>query len=164
MKKTIMLFCLTCFFCSLFGQEVLVLTKKENGKEKIIKQGKKIKIFTNTGSVYSDFFILKNDSIIISEKKFAINDIEMIGYKSTNMDVLGGFLAVGGGIGTIFSSIVTIGIAKSGWLELELIPICILANFVAISATTIGILMFANEPCYKKTKWKYSTRSYLATT
>lgn len=83
---------------------------------------------------------------------------------STNMDVLGGFLAVGGGIGTIFSSIVTIGIAKSGWLELELIPICILANFVAISTTTIGILMFANEPCYKKTKWKYSTRSYLATT
>jgi len=163
MKKTIMLFCLTCFFCSLFGQEVLVLTKKENGKEKIIKQGKKIKIFTNTGSVYSDFFILKNDSIIISEKKFAINDIEMIGYKSTEMDVLGGVLTVSGGVVTILSSIVTIGFAQAGWYGLKLSPFTILASFVAISTTTAGILKFAHEPYFKKTKWKYSTRNYFAT-
>lgn len=52
MKRILLLFCIICFCSTVFGQE-LVLTKTKNGKEKIVKQGKKIKVWTNTGDIYN---------------------------------------------------------------------------------------------------------------
>ncbi len=147
-----MLFCLTCFFSTLFGQNVLVFTNKKNGKEKIIKQGKKIKIFTKSDSVYKGFFTIKNDSLSIIDKKFSLDDIEMIRKVSTEAKVIGGALTVVGGLASIFLVATTI---QMGYYGVYLYTL----DYLVILVATKGILMLTKGISYKKPKWDYSVRT-----
>lgn len=157
MKKTIMLFCLTCLFCSLFGQEVLVLTKKENGKEKIINQNEKIRIKTNSGNVYRGYFILKNDTItLLGEGKISIYNVKKIDKCQSGFKSLTATFALSTGASTLLLSSIGMQIiaesVKMELLSILLNPVIILPAFLTIT----GIIMLTPGPHYKKDKWNYS--------
>ena len=160
MKKTIMLFCLTCLFFNLFGQEVLVLTKKENGKEKIINQNEKIRIKTNSGNVYKGYFTIKNDTLtILGEGKIYIQDIKMIVKKSAGKKGFIGSLAVITGVSAL--AINSIGFALiNEAMPLELVHVISHpVIFIPAIVTVTGIVLLSSEPHFKKDKWDYSVRT-----
>jgi hypothetical protein len=143
----------------LSGQE-LVLTKNKSGKEKIIKQGKKIKVWTNAGVVYKGFFSLKNDSIVFpGEGIIAIKDIKMIAKKTTGVKIAGGSLTGIGGITTIGLGIATIQmLAEGGFATLGLIFVVPL-EAISVGVTITGVTILKNGRRFKKKKWDYSIRN-----
>ena len=159
MKRILLLFCIICFCSTVFGQE-LVLTKTKNGKEKNVKQGKKIKVWTNTGDIYKGFFTIKNDSLLIpGEGTISINDIEMIGKKSMGLVIAGGALAGIGGFATFGMGIATVNILIDGGLALLALIVAIPMDAIAITVGTTGVIILTNGRKFKKTKWDYAIRN-----
>lgn len=160
MKKTIMLFCLTCLFFNLFGQEVLVLTKKENRKEKIITQNEKIRIKTNSGNVYKGYFTIKRDTLtLLGEGKISIHNVKMIAICQTEKESLIGSFAVTTGAYTLLLSSMGMQLIvesiKMNFFSILTHPIIILPIFI----TTAGIIILSKGKNYKNSEWDYVVRN-----
>ncbi len=152
--STMLIFCLSITAYS--QNEVLVLTKKKSGKEKTIEQGKRIKIWTNTGKTYKGPFAIKDDSLIIADKAaVSINDVEMISRKSTGKKVLGGSLALGGAfVGAGFISLTSTLIDTGGWSAL-LIPVSVTLATGGVLIATTGVILLTTGKKYKEKKWDF---------
>jgi hypothetical protein len=152
-----LIFCLN--IASYSQNDALILTKKKNGKDKTIEQGKKIKIWTNTGEVYKGNFIIKEDSLVILRQGcVSINDIEMMSKKSTGIKILGGSLAGIGGITSVVFGIATAEILKTGGLAIIALIVFLPIEAVAILVTTTGVMMLATGKKFYKTKWNYEIK------
>lgn len=159
MKKFALVFVLLCFSSSFFAQDVLVLTKKKNGKEKIISHNNKIKIWTNSGGEYKGYYTLHEDSLtILNEETISLEDIEMIGSKSTGVNIAGGSLAGLGGFAIIGLSITMVQVLSDGGLATKLLVILIPSEVFAILITTAGVIMLKTGKKFKKDKWNYSIK------
>jgi hypothetical protein len=159
MKKLALVFALLCFSSSFFAQEVLVLTKKKNGKEKTISLNNKIKLRTNSGEEFKGLFTLHEDSLtIVDEGTISLQDIEMISCKSTGVKIAGGSLAGFGGFAIIGLSISIVQALSDGALGTTLLVILIPTEIVAILITTAGVVMLTRGKKFKKDKWNYSIK------
>jgi hypothetical protein len=152
-----LIFCLN--IASYSQNDALILTKKKNGKDKTIKQGKKIKIWTNAGEVYKGNFLIKEDSLVILRQGcVAINDIVMVSKKSTGIKILGGSLAGIGGITSVAFGIVTADIINTGGFAMVALIIVLPIEAVAILGTTTGVIVLTTGKKFKKTKWNYEIK------
>ncbi len=110
-------FSLTFILSSYCQDQVLLLTKKKNQKEKTVEEGRKIKVYANDGSVHHDRFHAISDSLIVLESDtVSLSEIEKIRTKSTASKVVGGIFAGSGGIVTIFGSMLLIEMVSEGGL------------------------------------------------
>ncbi len=152
---TILLFSINTAYCQ---NDVLVLTKNSTGKEKTINQGKKIKIWTNTGETYRGAFSLKADSVVIQDKCcIALNDIVAISTKHAGSYLLGGAVT---GSGLIFSALagtlIALIVDAGGFAYYGMILAAPIA-LGAILVTTTGVLIFAHGAKHKSSSWSYGT-------
>ena len=141
--------------------EVLILTKKKNGKYKTLEQGKKIKIWTNTGEVYKGNFTIKEDSIVIlGQGCVSLNDIEIISKNSTGRKILGGLIAVYGGfISAAFGYAAMIGVVSLQEGFTILAPITLVSSIAVTSIViTKGVKTLTTGKKFKKTKWNYEIK------
>ncbi|MBI9039205.1 MAG: hypothetical protein JEY97_13810 [Bacteroidales bacterium] len=154
----ILIFCLNIE--SISQNEVLILTKKRNGKVKTIKQGKRIKVFTNTGEVYKGKFTIKEDSLVIRGKScVSINDVEIISKNSKGRKILGSLIVVFGGFISLTFGYGAIYAVVSGGGGPFLFSIALVSAIsVPIFVVTKGVQMHTTGRKFKKTKWKYEIK------
>lgn len=159
MKITTLLIVLICFLSTLYGQKALVLTKKRNGKEKIISNKAKLKVWTKSGNVYKGFYTIKRDSLCIADTHtISLDNIETIGKKGLGLNILGGGLSGIGGFATFGLGIATYNILSEGGLTLLALIVAVPMDIVAVSVTTTGVLMLLNGRRFNSIKWSYGIK------
>jgi hypothetical protein len=161
--KTILISFLTVFCLATFSysqNEVLTLTKKKTGKEKILVQGKKIKIYTDDGKMMKGYFSIKGDSIVILSKGVAsVENIVQINRISLGQKLVGGTLtALGGGV-SLIGAVGIAEIVKDGGFAI--IALVVLAPLEAVSILTAagGVIILVGGKRYKSTKWDYKIKT-----
>lgn len=93
--------------CALFAQtQAVKLTKVSNGKEVIIEENKRVKLQTVDGRKVTGRLQIKNNTIMVDEEAFAMEDIASLKRNSLLLSILGSsfFAYVGGitiGLGTL---------------------------------------------------------------
>jgi hypothetical protein len=142
-----------------FGQsEVLVLTKIKNNKQKIVKEGKRIKVHTVHGyNLHGDFQILDDKHIAIGRDTLALFEIDKIKVKSRESIIIGGVLT-GGGVATIIGGSVMLYQTKTmdEWTALFPTIFGILLIGAGVLPIGPGVLLLLIGHQYKREKWKYS--------
>jgi hypothetical protein len=163
MKSLILITLLSLFFVfSCYGQDkVLLLTKKKNQKEKTIEEGRKMKVYTNKGSVFHERFHVISDSLIVLKNDtVALSEIEKIRSKSTASKVVGGIFAGSGGIVTIFGSMILIEMVSEGGLTAlvgMILGVPVTATGVIVATT--GALFLTIGKKYKQNKWEFRIKN-----
>ena len=120
-----------------FGQnEVLVLKKKSNDKEKLVQEGRKIKIITSDKQKIEGNFDIQNDSILICNgDSLSLSEIEIIRTKSHATKIIGSSVAGIGAFTTTGGALIVITTFAKGGLA----PI--VGVFLGIPITTIGVIV-----------------------
>ena len=160
--KTLLILIAFCFSIITYGQnEVLVLTKTKNGKERIIEQNKKIKVLTIYGNVYKGRFQINGDSIVIPEEaSIALDEISMINRIPLGLRIAGGGIAGLGGLATVGLGIIIVELLAEGSLFAVIMAIFVVPPAAAaILVTATGVILIVSGKKYKKIKWNYEIRN-----
>lgn len=111
MKKTIMMFFSLLVVNLLFAQErAIKITNEISGKERIIKENKRIRFTTVDGQKVSGRFMIEEESIIIREERFELTNIQKIKRNPLSLSIATDVVLIGVGTVTIF-----VGIASAAW-------------------------------------------------
>ncbi|GEM_PF-1309414 len=141
--------------------EVLMLKKKNTGKEKVIHEGKRIKVRTVTGlTVKGRLGITAGDSIALNQDTMALSQIERIRTKSA------GSLAVGSVVTGAGALMTTGGAVIFAQSLSQNVMILIIYGFIIGGAmmtygtilTASGILILTIGKKYHSSKWDFQIR------
>jgi hypothetical protein len=141
-----------------YGQDDQLLLKKKNShKEKVLTEGKSIRIITMEKQTLKGRFEIISDSLLtIAGDTVATNEIQRIRTKSLGGKITGGILSGGGGIITTFGAIIIITtFSAEGLAPLVGILIGIPLTGVGIVIATTGVLVLSIGKNYRHTKWNY---------
>ena len=142
-----------------YGQNnELILKKEKNNKEKIIREGKKIKVITfNDQKIAGSFEICGDSVLIIKKDSLLLSEIKIIRTISLASKISGGTLAGVGGIFTLGGALLTIkGFADGGLAVIGAVFLGIPITTVGIIVITTGILMATTGKKHKSKNWDYS--------
>ena len=155
MNKTIIFILILLFtYVNISCQnEVLVLIKKKNNKEKTIQQGKKIKVYTKDDNVIKGKLTFENDSqLYVNEELIDIYDIKSINKTSLCMKIAGsGLTTIGGGFATLFGIGIVQTITEGGFTYL-ITMILIPPTVAAILVAGTGVVFMVAGKTYKSEK------------
>jgi hypothetical protein len=167
MKTTTLIICIIiCSIVNGFGQnDVLVLKKKMNGKEKIIREGKRIKTITNSDRILKGKFEIINDSsLVIKSDTLDVSDIVKIRTKSIASYITGGLLTGGGGLITTLGSLLVSQASSEGFmLAFFYVVIGLPVIGVGVMTTIGGVLVLTIGKIYTNKKWDFGIRYVLIT-
>ena len=141
-----------------FGQnEVLVLKKKSNNKEKLVREDKKIKIVTSDNQKIEGKFDIQNDSVLICNgDTLLLSEIEMIRTKSKATKIIGSSVAGIGALTTAGGAVVVVSTFAEGGLAVIVgIALGIPITTVGVIVTTSGVLMATIGKKHKSKKWNF---------
>ena len=158
MSKLIIIL-IICNFCFLsgYGQtRGILLIKRNNGKEKVIKEGIKISIVRKDSKILiGDFHILNDSVIIVDTVKCSMNEIVQINKGSLKSEITGMIFTSINGLATYLDLTLTISESLYSFHSLTGTVLAALlvgvpATFVGAVTTTIGIVkIFRNRKYYK---------------
>jgi hypothetical protein len=159
MKPTILVLALIVFtFRSTLGQaDQLVLKRKSDGKERILNEGKSVKVVTLNHKELNGAFEIINDSLLtIGHDTLVLSDIDRIRTKSKGAKITGGILTGSGGFITLSGTFLLLkSFAEGGLAPIAGILIGIPMITIGILITTPGILFLTVGKKYKHEKWDY---------
>ena len=162
MKTTLLIFVFFSFSSlMLYGQNnVLVLTKKKNQKEKVVKEQKSIKAITSDNVKHKGRLVITDEThIVLGADTLSLSDIETIRTKSLASQITGGVVTTIGGITTTTGAYIFIELVViDGRLFSMLVGIIlgVPITVVGVLATTTGVLVLVIGKKHKKEKWDYS--------
>jgi hypothetical protein len=138
--------------------DVLILKKKKSGKEKIIQEGKRIKIITDSARIIKGKFDIVNDSILVIEKDTVdIKDIAKIRAKPIGSYIAGGLLTGGGIALTATGSVIIVQAALTE--EYMIMVLGLLAGssmiVVGVPIAVSGVLVMTIGKKYTREKWDF---------
>lgn len=159
MKKSLLFFLGAFFFVlSGFSQEnVLLLQKKSSSKEKVINEGKKIRVYTTDDNILKGKITIHGDSaLVFNGDTVLLEDIAKIRTKSLATQIFGGTLAGLGGLTTLAGGMIWAqAMADGGWAVLVGVMFGIPVTSVGVLATTTGVIFLTVGKKYRSKKWDY---------
>jgi len=159
MKTKLLFLGITLFsMINVFSQnEVLILKKKKNDKEKLVQEGKKIKLITFDDQRLEGKFDITNDSVLVFEgDSLLLSEIDVIRTKSLASKIIGGSLAGGGALVTTGGALIVINTFAEGGLAVIVgIVLGIPITTVGVIVTTSGVLLATIGKKHKSKKWDF---------
>ena len=174
-KKNLLLLLILLIANFCFAQEALKFTKKNNGKQKTIIQGREITVKTNNDKVYRGKFIIKNDSLVITKQKLNIGtsdsyippqknsvhikDIEFISTNNLWTKILGAILLITNVIFTTLLVILILQLIQTVFILFVIwfIPSTISSFFYFL----LGINLLVRGKKHKRKKWKFTIENII---
>ncbi len=137
-------------------QQVLVISRVDNGKEKIIKQGTIIKAADREGNWYKGRFAILQDSLLVIEGKgVPLSQIVEIRKATLGIKILGGALSTLAGVSTIFGGYAIVRLLAEGGLGVLLAAILVVPVTITALLTGAGFLIMNWGKRYKMPKWEF---------
>jgi hypothetical protein len=143
--------------------KVLDLKNKTNNKERIVKEGRKIKVFTVWGTTYKGRLdIISSDAIALQQDTIAIDEIARIRAKSTGAKVAGGLTT---GLGAaLFSGgiVVLVETFSQNVFIITVLGLVVGGAMITYGAILIptGILILTIGKKYSRDKWDFQIVQY----
>lgn len=142
------LFLLSGFF-SQAQENYIKLTKSKGGRQKILKEGERIKIKTFNGKKYiGKFTIIDPQTISLNDQIISLGDIVLMKRKSAEAAVVSIFFYVLAGVSVTAG---TAGLIKGGWGLIATIIGYPAGTLFAIAGALINDFPNSN----KNSKWRY---------